>query len=197
MAQIGDVYNIPNTTPFEKATEFDNEYLDKIYASLTGRKYELGEVPKEWTDQVKPDGTVVRLVTKTEPKWMLVEDKEVARIMNDKGAKFLCRQLKYIYNRPAAMGEMVNDEIVNTAANTVERAFIHLILNDIEYGVQDGDALLTEMNSILAGVHLYLSSLKNGGLKKWSGGFLGESHMESRDQGAEQSVLSISGRKVI
>jgi hypothetical protein len=136
-------------------------FLANIYDGLTGST----SVVEQHGTQTLPDGTVI-------PNLVVVAKKNpnVNPICGETGALYILHHIQLVMNRHTALGELGKDEIAQIAGETIMRAVDTMMFNMAEYGVRDTTKLEAEGLNLEQTLYIYLTGLKEGGIRTWIGG---------------------------
>lgn len=170
-----------NKNIFTFMLDFSPALID-YYNKLTGRTSRI----KQEGSQKNPDGseTPIWVVETTTPD-------EKTALMNDDGARFICRQLDKYYNKEVYMGNLTADEIVDIACDAIGSTFTEIYLHSLEYQVRNPARLLTEEENMLNSFYIYLTNTKEGGAREWGGKII--TIRQNENTGTPQKTEGIGG----
>jgi hypothetical protein len=163
-----------NQSPYDVAMNFAT-FFANIYDEFTGSTSTIEERGK-----VKmPDGAEY-------PNLVQVSRKNpgVIPICGDTGAQYLIHHVRLILNQHNSVGELERDEIAEIAGNAVTEPIDIMMFNRKEYGVVNLEKLEAEGLSLFDSLYIFLTGLKNAGIRGWAGGMY-QIKVETKQEGAK------------
>lgn len=151
----------PNEDPFKFSLSF-KIYLIELRDELCGRRTVRKEEKRQLPDG--SEGTEVTLVSEV--------DEDAHPLFNDAGANAVVHKLRMYMNQHTALGDLNRDEIAEITGNAIKSAFQPIFYWREKYGVTNVAELESEGLALWDSLYIFLTSLKEGGLRAFGTGIL-------------------------